>query len=435
MQNTWRIQMRSQTLARDGFARRVSVLVGAALSFLGVELGLGSSRAADWPRFLGPFRNGTTAEVIPKKLPADGPPQLWRARVGAGYSGPVVSQGKAILFHRSDNQEIIEAFDAVTGKSLWKAAYPATYVDDFGFDNGPRGTPVVDGSRVYAMGADGDVIGVNLSDGSVAWRVNARKQWGAGKGFFGMACSPLVDGTNVLLNIGGSDGAGIIALDRDTGRLAWKATDHEASYSAPVMAELAGGIRRVLFFTRTGLVGLDPITGRVHFEQPWRASMSASVNATAPLVIQDQVFLTSSYDVGGILLRMSPDKVQKLWSNDESLSSQFSSVVHSQGYLYGFHGRVDGAKPDLRCVALNTGKVAWSKDGYGPGCVLLVGGDLLVVLESGEVVVSSAGPKAFQERMRVQGFGKETRAMSAFAGGKLYGRDKQYLICLDFLGQ
>jgi hypothetical protein len=129
---------------------------------------------------------------------------------------------------------------------------------------------------------------------------------------------------------------------------------------------------------------------------------------------------------------MKPDKVEKVWAGDESLSSQFASPVLKGEYLYGFHGRVDGAKPEFRCVEAKSGKVLWEEKRLGPGSVLVVGDELLVLLESGEVIVAPAVPKGFQPRVRFQALGNGARAIPAFSGGRLFARDKGQLVCLDF---
>jgi outer membrane protein assembly factor BamB len=201
-----------------------------------------TGNGADWPQFLGPTRNGAyaggdLAEVWPK----DGPKKVWEKQVGQGFSGPVVSGDKVILFHRVGDKEIVECLEAKSGKTVWKFDYPTSYRDDFGFDEGPRATPSVSEGRVYTFGAEGALNCVDLATGSNVWTVNAKKELEAPKGFFGFACSPLIEGNAVLLSVGGKNGAGIVAFEKATGKLLWKATDDEASYSSPVLATLEAG--------------------------------------------------------------------------------------------------------------------------------------------------------------------------------------------------
>src|SRR6185503_4136715 len=217
--------------------------------------------AQDWPQFLGPNRNGQYPGTnLAAAWPKEGPPVVWQKKVGSGFSGPVIATGKLILFHRLDDKEIVECYDATDGKTLWKLDYPTHYRDDFGFDEGPRSTPAVATGRVYTFGAEGALHCLDFATGKKIWSVDTKAEFKADKGYFGMACSPLVENNAVLVNIGGANGAGIAAFDKVTGKLVWKATDDEASYSSPTAATV-NGKRRVLFFSRAGLAVLVPATG------------------------------------------------------------------------------------------------------------------------------------------------------------------------------
>ncbi|MBI3679355.1 MAG: PQQ-like beta-propeller repeat protein [Acidobacteria bacterium] len=338
----------------------------------------------DWPQLLGPQRNGVYAG--PGRKPA-----------GQGFSGPVVAQGKLIVFHRLRNQETVEAWNPATGAKLWSYAYPTAYRDDFGFDEGPRAAPLVEDGRVYTFGAEGQLHCVNLADGKKVWSEDTHSRFRVRKGFFGAAASPVIDGNVLLANIGGP-GAGIVAFDKITGKMLWTATGEEASYSSPLVATL-GGLRRALFLTRAGLVDLDPVTGRVRHTMPWRSRSQASVNAATPVVAGDVLFLSASYSTGAIALEVKGAQYRKLWSSDEALSNHYATSVHRDGYLYGFHGRQEEGQ-QLRSVELRTGKVKWDVPGYGAGTVTLAGDLLLVLRQNGELVVGSADPREFRVESR-----------------------------------
>jgi outer membrane protein assembly factor BamB len=388
------------------------------------------THAGDWPQFLGPARNGAcTGSDLANSWPKEGPSVVWRKKIGQGFSGPVVSSDKLILFHRLDDREVIECLNANDGKSLWTFDYPAAYHDDFGFDEGPRATPTIADGRVFALGAEGTLHCLEFQTGKKLWRVNTGKEFGAPKGFFGSACSPLVEGNAVLLNIGGANGAGIVALDGNTGGLVWKATDDEASYSSPVAATL-NGRRYIFFFTRRGLIALNPATGSVFFEFPWQPRIHASVSAATPLIIGDLVFLSASYDTGAILLRVTNDRAEKVWSAGDVLSNHYATSVYHDGLLYGFDGRQE-VGPNLRCVELKTGKVRWSEDRFGAGTITLVGDRLLVLKESGELIVAHASPGGFKPTAHAQILPNGVRAYPALAGGRLYARSKDLLVCVD----
>src|SRR2546425_1368676 len=385
---------------------------------------------SDWPQFLGPTRKAVyPAADLADSWPKDGPQILWDGKVGQGFSGPAVASGKLILFHRLENKEIIECLAAETGKELWKSDYPTAYRDDFGFDEGPRATPAIADGRVYTYGAEGVVSCWNLADGKKLWTVDAKKEYGAPKGFFGIACSPIVEGNSVLLNVGGQDGAGIVAFDKATGKQRWKATDQEASYSSPAVADVHGK-RYAFFLTRAGLVILSPGSGDVAAEFPWRPPIHASVSAATPLIVEDYVFLSTSYDRGAVVLQFDGKKLKQIWSGDDQLSNHYATSVYHDGHLYGFHGRQEQGC-DLRCIELKTGKVKWSQDQFGAGTVTLVNDELFVLSEKGELVRAAATPTAFKPSARAQILSFQVRAYPAIANGRLYARSKDRLLCVD----
>ena len=387
------------------------------------------TRAADWPQFLGATRNGVySGPALAETWPKDGPPRVWQRNVGHGFSGPVVSGGRLILFHRIDDNEIVECLDAKTGKVFWKSEYPTAYRDDFGFDPGPRSTPAVAEGRVYTFGAEGTLHCWDLSDGRKVWGVETQKQFGARQGFFGLACSPLVESNAVIVNIGGRDGAGIVGFDTATGRVRWKATDDGASYSSPV-AITVHQRRCVLVITLQALVALAPANGRVLFRYEWRPPMHAAVSAATPLVIDDLIFISASYGTGASLLRFQESGPEKVWSADDVLSNHYATSVPHDGFLYGRDGRQEQGC-DLRGVELKTGKVRWSESGLNAGTVTLAGDQLLVLTEKGELLRALASPAGFKPAARAQILPFVVRAHPALADGLFYARSKDKLVCV-----
>jgi outer membrane protein assembly factor BamB len=395
---------------------------------------VGQVRAGDWPQFLGPTRDGVYAgSNLAAVWPKEGPPVVWQKSIGQGFSGPAVADRQLILFHRLDDKEVVACLDARTGEPKWTSAYPTAYRDDFGFDEGPRATPCIAEGRVYAFGADGMLSCLNLADGKMLWQVSTKDEFHWRKGFFGAACSPLVEGNGVLLNIGGEGGAGLLAFDKATGRVLWKCSDDEASYSSPVAATIHDR-RYAFFFTRAGLVAVNPADGAVQFHYPWRSTMNASVNAATPLIIDDSIFLSACYGTGAILLRVKDNGVEKVWSGDDILSNHYATSVQRQGFLYGIDGRADpgfSPTPNLRCIELKTGKVRWQDDSTGAATVLLAGDQLLILTEGGELIRAPATPSAFKPGDRVQIMPSGVRAYPALADGFLYARSKDKLFCVN----
>ncbi|MGH6630015.1 MAG: PQQ-binding-like beta-propeller repeat protein, partial [Burkholderiales bacterium] len=317
------------------------------------------------------------------------------------------------------------------GKPLWKFDYPTAYRDDFNFDPGPRAVPTIADGKVFTYGADGTLHCLSLADGKKLWSVDCKKDFAAAKGFFGRACSPLVEGKAVIVNVGGKAGASIVALEKDTGKVLWKAVDDEPSYSSPTAATI-GGQPFAFVLTRGQFVGLEPASGKAYFTFPFRPPVSASVTGAAPLIIGDQAFISAAYDLGAILFRFKDGKPEKVWTGDEQMSLQFTSAVHRDGCLYGLHGRHDfPGGTELRCVELKTGKVRWSQPGLSGANVMLAGDQLLVLCENGQLLRVVAKPDKFAETARAQILGSGVRAYPALADGLFFARDKGRLLCVD----
>jgi outer membrane protein assembly factor BamB len=220
-----------------------------------------------------------------------------------------------------------------------------------------------------------------------------------------------------------------VAFDAKTGNVMWTATTDGASYSSGTAATMFG--RRVaVFLTRAGLVGLDPANGQVRFERPWRARQAASVNAATPLVVGNTIFVSAEYGPGAGVLQFDGTKLVDVWLSDEVLSNHYATSVLHEGRLYGFHGRQEFG-PLFRAVDLQSGKVLWSTERFGAGSVTLAGNRLVIVKESGELVIAVASPKSFQPVAAAQVLPATVRAYPALADGILYVRNGDTLVALD----
>ena len=383
--------------------------------------------AEDWPQHLGPRRDGTSEEEAPAAWSDAGPKVLWKIAVGEGFSAPVVRGDRVFLFHRVEDRERLDCLSTADGSLLWSHAYRTTYRDDFGFDEGPRAAPTVAEDTIFTHGAQGVLAAIDLDTGLARWSLPTRSTFEVRKGFFGVAASPLVEDGRVFLNIGGP-GAGVVAFAADDGRVLWKTSDHEASYSSAIAADV-GGKRRMLFFTRSGLLAADPASGAIAAEHLWRSRSRSSVNAATPLVFDRRVLLSASYQTGAVLLDLSSEEPRPLWQGDDILSSHYSTAVHHAGHLYGFHGRQEYGQ-SLRCVELETGKVQWSVDRFGAGTVTRVGDRLLIVHEDGRLILAAASPRAYEPVVQAQILRSVVRAAPAFSEGVLYVRNASEMVAI-----
>jgi outer membrane protein assembly factor BamB len=372
----------------------------------------------DWPQFLGPTRDGVTSVVVPawKEKPA----VAWRVPVGPAHSSPVVADGVVFNFDQPPGEDAdrLMAFDLATGKQRWSKSYPRpAYKPPFG--EGPRGTPSVVGGKAYTLGGTGVLACWDAASGEVVWNRDTLADFKADNLIFGVSGSPLVHAGKVFVNVGGK-GAGLVAFDAATGKTVWQATDDGASYSSPVVA---GG--RVVFLTRQRLVAVDPATGAVGWQHPFRDLLSES--ATAPLAVGD-LLVGSSVSLGSVALRGG----NVVWKNPQ-LNCYFSTPVAAGDHLYMLNG-VLSITPSitLRCVEAATGKVKWERPGVGKYHAALVrtgGGDLLMLDDNGRLTRFAADPAGYKELAAATVCGP-TWAHPAVAGGYVLVRDEKELIAL-----
>jgi outer membrane protein assembly factor BamB len=413
-------------LRHSSFLVRYSIL-GFSLCILCLFGEFSSLPAADWPQFIGPDRNGISAETgLLTSWPDKGPPMLWEKSIGEGYSGPVVAGNRLIIFHRVENEDVVECLDAVTGKGHWKFAYATEYRDNFGKGDGPRATPLIVAGRVFTLGPQGELHCLDLSTGKKAWVHFLAKEYELPDNFFGIGTSPILENDLVLVNVG-PPGGGVLAFNRETGKEAWRAKCEPASYSSPVAATI-DGTRHVFFFTMNGLVSVDPKNGDIRFQKPWRSRIRASVTAATPLVIKDQVFISASYGTGAILLRVGKDDGEEIWKADDVMSNHYNTCIHKDGLLYGCDGRQE-AGAQLRCVELATGRVRWTQAGFGCANMILADGKLIALSEDGDLILLEPSPESYKELARVHVLSRPSRAPLALADGRLYARDDHKLIC------
>jgi outer membrane protein assembly factor BamB len=386
---------------------------------------------ADWSQHLGPLRNGHSSETgLARQWPKDGPPLHWKQETGHGWAGPAVADGRVYLFHRVGNEEVLECLSVVQGELLWKKAYRSRYVDDFEFDDGPRAVPLVADGRVITLGADGDLTSLDAKTGAEQWRRNINRDYGVAKAYFGVGTSPMLAGGKLLINVG-AKGAGIVAFDPATGKELWKASNDGVSYSSPIVATIEGK-ELAIFFTRAGLLALDPTQGEIKYQHPWRPRLNASVNAATPIAYKDQIYLSTSYGTGAIILEAEKGELKELWKGDEILSNHYSTPVLIDGYLYGVDGRQEG-NPRLRCVEWKSGEVKWTRESFGCAGLVAVDGLVIAVTEKGDLVLFEPTPKEYREKSRATALDSPVRALPAFSDGRLYIRDPKALKVYDLL--
>jgi outer membrane protein assembly factor BamB len=389
------------------------------------------ARAADWPQILGPTRNGAAAngEMPPVAWPALGPKFLWDIPVGRGFAGVAIADKTAYLFHRVDDEEVVAALDIATGRTIWNSKSTVRYVSGISSDDGPRCVPTVVGDKLVVFGVAGHLRCLERATGKEVWSRESWRDYRAPEGYFGAGSTPLVHDGRVIVNVGGPKGAGVVAFAIADGKTLWQTSDELASYSTPIVMNV-GKEPRIVCVTRLQTLLLDPATGKELARLPFGAR-GPTVNAAAPLVLGDKLFLTASYGVGAKLVAVSDVKLEPLWSSDELLSSQYTTPVAHKGLLYGLHGRQDVGSAELRCLDPVNQKVLWSEPHFGAGHLLLVGDSIIAITTDGKLTLLRASGEKYEKLAQATLTPDTVQALPAYSNGLLLFRDTGKLYCFD----
>lgn len=370
-----------------------------------------------WTNFRGPNRDGRYDEMeIVTNWPAQGLPAVWKQPVGIGYASFVVADGRAYTLEQRRRQEVATAYDVETGRELWAQGWNAEYTDSTG--DGPRATPTWDNGRVYALGATGELRCLDARSGAVIWGKNILRENAAENLPWAMAASPLIVDDKVIVLPGGSSGNSVVAYNKNTGAVVWKALNDRQGYVSPMLVTLAGR-RQVVVVTSSRIVGLTPENGNLLWSQAWDTDMG--INVSQPIVIdQNRFFVSSGYGKGAALIEISGKgdsfSARVLWENI-NMKNKFNSSVLHQGYIYGLDEGI------LTCVDVNTGERKWKGGRYGYGQVLIASGHLIVMTDSGELVLVKASPDQHTEVARFAAIQGKTWNYPAIAGGRLLVRN------------
>lgn len=392
-----------------------------------------SAAGADWPQFLGPNRDNTTAEAVePWKGDLK---SLWKKPVGDAHSSPVVAGGVVYAFYqpRGKDADALAAFDAKTGERKWEKSYARPeYKPPFGV--GPRSTPAVSGGKVYTYGGLGILACWDARTGELDWKVDALKEFKTGNPFFGTSTSPIVVDGKVVVMVGGK-GSGVVAFDAKTGKPAWQATDDPASYSSPIHAH-----KQLIFLTGAHLLGLSE-KGEKLWSVPFEGKVGPIIESSATPVAAGDLVVGSTVSSGAIALKLNGEggkfAPEKVWEN-KALTCYFSTPVVVGDYLYMVNGAATlrNATITLRCVELKTGKVAWEEKNLGEYHAAIIrcgpaGKERLLMLDDGgNLTLIEPNPKQFKPLAKGKVCGK-TWAHPALVDGRAYLRDDKELICVE----
>lgn len=427
-------------------------------------LAAGAARADDWPQWLGPQRDGVWREGgIVERFPEGGPKVLWRAPVGAGYSGPAVAKGRVYLTDRKlktgaagqanpfdrgriEGTERVLCLDEKDGRVLWSHEYDCPYT--ISYAAGPRATPVVDGGKVYALGAEGNLFCFEAATGREVWSTDFNEAFGAPTPLWGFSAHPLVDG-NKLICLAAGQGSTVVAFDKNTGKELWRALkSKEPGYAPPMIYSLAGR-RQLIVWHPESINALDPETGEVLWTEPFAVQAALSVSTPRPAG-PDQLFFTAFYN-GSRLLKVENDKATTLWKtkkasekDTEHLHSIMSTPAIVGDYVYG-----TCSYGQLRCLKVSTGERIWEtlaattpdgKEARWANAFLVKNGErFFLANEKGDLIIARLSPKGYEEVSRAHILEPTNTAAGrdviwshpAFANRRAYMRNDRELVCVD----
>lgn len=403
--------------------------------------------AGDWSAYRGPRGDGISAENIKSEWAGGKPRELWRVPTPGGFSSFAVAGGRCFtLVTRAGaaQAETLIALDAATGKELWSqpiglGKYPgggdSGAPDNKGGD-GPRSTPTVAGDKVYTYSAEMLVHCFEAATGKPVWQKDIIKEFHGANIQWKSAASPVVDG-KLLFVAGGGPEQSLLAFDRETGAVAWKAGTELLTHASPIVTTLHG-VKQVIFVAQSGLVAHEAETGKPLWKFGHRYRTST---ACLPIVSGDLVFITAGYEVGGAVCRVvktgSGFAAEPVWSargNKPAASLWSPPIAHDQ-HLYGMISYKQFGDGPLKCLDLKTGALKWEKPGFGAGNVLLAANTLVALTDDGRVVLVKPSPEACQEIAQFKALAGKCWSTPALSDGKLYVRSTKEGACFDLGGK
>jgi outer membrane protein assembly factor BamB len=397
--------------------------------------------AEDWPQFRGPNRDGVWKETgIIESFPPGGLKISWRARVGRGWSSPVVAQNRVyvtdVLLTPPTAKERVLCFDEANGTLLWTHPYAVDY-PDWAFDpnaGGPRATPIAQNGRLFTLGALGDLFCLNAATGDVVWEKNLAKEYGV-REFTGITASPLIEDDLLILQICAKPNAGVVAFDKNSGQEAWRALDDSFTYSSPIILT-AGGRKQLVVWTQEAVTSLDPATGKTW----WREMLQTSGDAA----VSTPVFAGHRLLIAGLMLKLDADKpaAAVLWPDTKALSKRILSNT-STALLRGEFVYSAKTSGELVCLEAGTGNEVWRTNTVtelktGSSIHLTPNGDAVFLFtDQGDLIRAQLTPQRYREISRAHllkptslyGGRKCAWTPPAYADGHVFARSDEELVC------
>ena len=413
-------------------------MTALATTSLGSAVALAADSApvasGDWPGWRGPERTGVSRETgLLRQWPPGGPKLLWKAKgLGGGYSTPSIAGGRLFVMGSRGDDEYVMALDLKDGRQLWSTR--AGLVGENRGPNypGPRSTPSIDGDLLYTIGSDGDLVCAETATGKIVWQKHLENDFKGNRNLWAYTESPLIDGDTLVCSPGGAT-ATLVALDKKTGAVRWRTQKEDyniSGYASAIVAEV-GGVKQYIQFLGAGLIGVSAKDGK----ELWFYRGNLGGQSCATPIFHDGYVFSSAPGVegagGDALLRLTGDRAQVRAEQVylvRTILNHHGGVIRVGDYLYGTSGIA------LLCMDFKTGAAKWRDRCVGKGSLVVADGHLYVRGERGEIALVEAVPEGYKEKGRFRQ--PDRSGFPAFchpvvAGGRLYLRDEDVLLCYD----
>ncbi len=382
------------------------------------------SAGADWPQWRGPRQDGISKEAgLLTEWPEGGPPEVWRIKLGNGYSSLAVVGDRAYTAFGDEEGEYVVCIRATDGKIVWQVRSGGPYENSYG--DGPRATPTVHEGRVYSIGAKGDLLCLDAGSGDKIWGLNVLAEFEGENLDYGLSASPVIVDEKLIVVVNGGEGESLAALDKNSGKTIWTSLDDKAGYSTPLIIEVDNK-KRLALLTGVAVVVVAPDDGRELWRHPWETTLDA--NAAMPIFRNNRLFISSGYDTGCALFELFANdgrfEAKMLWEN-KKMKNLFSSSILVDGFLYGFHNTI------FTCMDFETGEVKWSQRGFSKGSLLSADGKLIIYGERATLALAEISSEAYTEISSAKILDGRTWIVPTLSRGRLFVRSKEELVCLN----
>ena len=385
-----------------------------------------AQNSEDWKQFRGPARSGISSESISDNKISDPAPELvWKKKIGCAFSEITVSEDKlyTMLSEKKDSTsgwEYTAAFDAKSGKELWRNKIDSIFIDRDDFGDGPRATPVIGEKYIFSFSSYGKLTAHSKTDGKQIWQVDFMAEFGSTLPRWGFSTSPvLVDGV-LVIEAGGTEERAFVAFDQNTGKLLWSKGKGNASYCSPLVAKIDGQTQIIFANGKT----LSSYNSKG--ETLWTYTMKMNSPTAMPtLVDENKIFISAIRSSGFIVVEVKDNQVTELLKAP-TMKNDYSSTLYYDGHFYGFNVAA------LQCISAETGEKKWTKRGFGKGSLILVGDKLLVLSDKGQLIQVKATPSAYTEQRRFQAIDGKSWTAPSFVKGNLYLRNQTEMACYKF---